>query len=276
MINYLLIALLFVISFILSQNFLINLKAEKYKKKNIRQKRTNENFFKHFFSKFNFIKTKENFLSKQGYPLKLNTSSYFFTKIVLCLLFASAGIVNYRSYLIALIFGITGFFIIDLYIFIRKKSRDEEICTDLMNITNSMCMQLSAEVSLKDSIKKQYENCKNDDFKKAMLEFATTYELSELNIVNATQKLSNKFDILEIDMFCKALQTYNETTQISNILENLAQLLKKKSMDKTRRNTITKVLYITIGVVIALGNIVLITFYPLFISIGKGFNNIFK
>ena len=59
MINCLLMILLFVISVLLADHFLIEWKADKYKKKNIRSSKTNEDFFKHFISKINFIKTKE-------------------------------------------------------------------------------------------------------------------------------------------------------------------------------------------------------------------------
>lgn len=276
MINYLLICLLFVISIIFADQFLIKWKAERYKKKHTQNSKTKENFFKHFISKINFIKTKENFLSKQGYPLKLNVISYYTLKIILMLLFFIAGTINYNSYFVAIILGTLGYFIIDVFIYINKKSRDSEICTDLMHVTDSISLQLSAHVSLKNSLKKQYENCKNKDLKKALLELSMKYELSELNIIEATKTLEDKFDVLEISMFCKALATYNETTEIENVLANLSTMLKEKNIEKLKQNTVTKIIYITFGVVVALGNIILITFYPLFTSIGQGFNDIFK
>lgn len=276
MINYLMIALLFIISIILTQIFLINMKAERYKKRNIKRFKTNDNFFKHFISKINFIKTKDDFLSKQGYPLNLNIISYYSLKIVIAIIFFVAGIINYNSSLIAVVFLLVGYFLIDVYIIIRKKSRDGEICSDLMRVTNSMCLQLSADVSLKNTLKKQYENCNNKDFKKAFLEFTTKYELSELNIVESTKVLVEKFDILEVRMFCKALEAYNETTKIEEVLENLSYMLRKKNAERMRQNTFTKIIYITFGVIIALGNIILLTFYPLFVNIGQGFNSVFK
>ena len=276
MINYLLFFLLFVISLIMTNHWMINWKADKYKKKNISPIKTNENFFKHFISKVNFIKTKDDFLSKQGYPLKLNVISYYSIKILLTVLFFVAGVINYNSSFIAIFFSIIGYFLIDVFILSNKKSRDSEICADLMHVTDSICLQLSAHVSLKNSLKKQYENCKNKDFKKALLEFSTNYELSELNILEATKCLENRFDILEVKMFCKALASYNETTEIEEVLSNLSQMLKEKNIEKIKQNTLTKIIYITFGVIVALSNIILITFYPLFINIGQGFNSVFK
>lgn len=249
---------------------------EKYKNKSNSFIQTKETQFKNFISKINFIKTKEIFLSKQGYPLKLDVIRYYFLKLLLSFMFLMIGMINYHSIIFASIMAFLAWSLIDIYIFMNKKSRDTEICNDLLNVINSICLQLFAHISLKDSLKKQYENCKNKDFKKAIIEFSTSYELSELNIDFAISNLNNKFDILELDMFCNALREYNKSENIIEILENLAESLNTKQVEKMRQITRNKVLYITFGVIIALTNIVLLTFYPLFISVGQGFNVIFK
>ena len=252
------------------------IKSKRYRKKSNFYFQTKESCFCKFISKINFIKTKDVFLSKQGYPLGLNVFKYFVLKVILALLFFIAALCNYKSSFIAIILAGIGYFFIDLYILVNKKSRDAEICNDLYNVTNSICLQLSSNVLLKDTLKRQYDNCKNKDFKKAMVTFSTRYELSELNINDAINELNNSFDILELTLFCNALSEYNKTDNIAEILDNLSFSLKEKQMDRLRANTRTKVLYITFGVVIALVNIVLLIFYPLFISIGNGFNNIFS
>ena len=276
MINILLYILFFILSYLIASKIIISLKSDKYKKRNNLNYTTNEYSLKELFSKFNFLKTKENFLSKQGYPLKLNAISYYILKVSFALLLFLAGSINYHSVYIALVFFIIGYYFIDAYILINKKSRDSEICIDLLNVVNSISLQLSAHLTLKDSLKKQFENCKNKDFKKAILEFSMKYELSEFNIDDALDELKSKFDILEINMFCNSLKEYKKVGDIIEILENLSNVLKIKYIEKIRETTRTKVLYITFGVIVALGNIILLTFYPLFTSIGQGFNTIFK
>ena len=233
-------------------------------------------YFKNFISKINFLKTKDLFLSKQGYPLKLDSIRYYLFKVSLGLLFLFAGIINYNSVFLGTFLGFLGYLFVDFYIFLNKKTRNSQICTDLYNVINSICLQLSAHVSLKDSLKYQYENCHNKDFKKSMIEFSTAYELSELNIDTATKILKDKYDILEIDMFCNALSEYNKVGDIVEILENLSTNLEEKQIDSIKDATRTKIVYITLGVIIALMNIILLIFYPLFLSLGQGFNNIFK
>lgn len=251
-------------------------KADKYKKKNNFNVSTKEYFFKDFFQKINFLNSKDAYLSKQGYPLNLNVYSYYSLKMLLFTVFFFAGSKNYDSVVVGTVLGFTGYFLIDFYILINKKSRDSEICVDLMNVVNSMSLELSTDVTLKDSLKRQFENCKNRDFKKAMLEFATEYELSEFNIEKSLEALNGKFDVMELDMFCNTLRQYNSIENIIEILENLSEMLKVKYMQKIKEGTKNKVIYITFGVVIALGNIILLTFYPIIISISQGFNNIFS
>jgi Flp pilus assembly protein TadB len=187
-----------------------------------------------------------------------------------------ASVKNYDSITISIILSLIGYFFIDAYILINKKSRDSEICEDLYNVVNSICLQLSAHVSMKDSLKYQFENCKNNDLKRALIEFSTCYELSELNINDASKALEEKFDILEINMFCNALSEYNHTGNVIEVLENLSDSLCEKRVAKIKSDTRTKILYITFGVIIALTNIILLIFYPLFISLSTNFNNIFK
>lgn len=276
MIDILLFISFFMLTYLVVYQINISIQSDNYKKRNNIKFSTKENSLKNFFSKFNFISSKENFLSKQGYPLNLNAISYYFIKTFLAILLLFAGSVNYDSVITGSIFSIFGFFCVDLYIFLYAKNRNSEICVDLLNIVDSIVLQLSAEVSLKDSLKYQYQNCKNKDFRKAILEFSTQYEFSELNIEKSLKELKNKFDILELNMFCNSLKEYNKVGNIIEILENLSNILKVKYMDKIKEDTRTKVLYITFGVILALGNIILVTFYPLFISIGQGFNNIFS
>ena len=69
---------------------------------------------------------------------------------------------------------------------------------------------------------------------------------------------------------------YNKTGSIVEVLENLSEVLKDKYINKLKEDTRTKIVYITCGVILALGNIILIIFYPLFMSLGQGFNTIFN
>lgn len=275
-INFSFALLLVLISYLTVSRWYTKKQLNKYQRKKAVKQKTNDNNLKNFISKINFLRTKELFLLKQGYPLRLDSVRYYLFKIILAVLFMYASVKNYDSITISIILSLIGYFFIDAYILINKKSRDSEICEDLYNVVNSICLQLSAHVSMKDSLKYQFENCKNNDLKRALIEFSTCYELSELNINDASKALEEKFDILEINMFCNALSEYNHTGNVIEVLENLSDSLCEKRVAKIKSDTRTKILYITFGVIIALTNIILLIFYPLFISLSTNFNNIFK
>ncbi len=276
MINLLLQILFLIISYIILKDILVQKQIDNYKKKNKLKIIPKEKFSKNILKKSNFLNSKDKLLSKQGYPLNLNAVTYYIAKILLASIFFLSASFNYNSVLLSIIFPIIGYFLIDMYIFINKKTRESAICEDLLNVTNSISLQLSANIPLKDSLKRQFEICKNKDFKKAMLEFSTNYELSELSIEKSLKILQDKFDITEINMFCNALSEYNKVGDITEVLENLTEILKTKYIEKLKETTKKKIVYITLGVIIALCNIVLIIFYPLFISIGQGFSTIFS
>ena len=276
MLNELLFVLLFIVSYLLVKRWQIRRQVNQFQKRNSVQEFSKDNSIKKLFSKFNWIKTKENDLFLQGYPLKLNAISYYFMKIIISFLFAIAGKVNYESNIVMILLGTVGFYLLDGYLSIRQKAREREICSDLLTVTNSMMMQLASFVPLKESLKKQYENCNNKDFKKAMMVFATKYELSALNIDTALNDLNSRFRILELDMFCNTIRQYNKVGSIIELLENLSATLKEKYMQQLKVKTKEKVIYITFGVILALTNIICIIFYPLFLSIGNNFNQIFK
>lgn len=274
--NFIFFLLVFIICYLTLHRKYLKHELKKLGDKSRLKNQTKDVKFKNFISKINFLKTKDLFLEKQGNPLRLDSIRYYLLKISLALLFLFAGIKNYDSITISILLSLIGYFFIDAYIALNRKSRNSEICNDLYSVVDSICMQLSSHMTLKDSIKFQYKNCKNKDFKKAIIEFSTRYELSELNIDYAVKGLREKFDILEIEMFCNALSEYNHTGNITEILENLSSTLAEKQIERYKDNTRSKIIYITIGVIIALLNIVLLVFYPLFISLGNGFNNIFK
>lgn len=210
MLDYLLFILLFILSFFVVRSFIVRQQVDKFKKRSSILATTKENSFEKILTKINFIKTKEKFLLSQGYPLNLNGISYYIIKTLLTLILAIAGLVNYESYLAMIVLGVIGYTFLDIYIYVHKKTRDSEICVDLLAITDSLTISLASYVPLEEALKNQYENCKNKDFKKAIMMFSTNFKLSELNVNKALDELRSKFDILEVDMFCNTIEQYNK------------------------------------------------------------------
>ena len=276
MIQPLLMVLLFFLSFLWIDNVFQKKEVTKYQKRNNQLIFVNDFDFKTILKKFYFLKSKDEFLFRLGYPLKLNAISYYVCKFMLTILCFLSSKMNYDSILATTIFSFIGWFLLDGYLYLYQRSRDASVCAYLLNVVNSISLQLSANITLKDSLKKQFEICQNKDLKQAMLKFSTKYELSKLDLEDALKELKNSFQIVEMDMFCNTLSQYFKVTNMLEVLEHLSEALEEKQLRKIRDKTRSKILYITCGVVLALGNMILLTFYPLFVSLGNNFNTIFN
>ena len=108
--KYILLLLIFITCFLITDRLSIKFQFDKYKNKSNNLFQTKEIQFKNFISKINFIKTKEIFLSKQGYPLKLDVIRYYFIKLILFLLFFIVGIINYNSLIYAAFLACCAYF----------------------------------------------------------------------------------------------------------------------------------------------------------------------
>ena len=144
MIDILLFVLFFALSYFLVMHINVKIKTDKYNKRNNLNVSTKDYSFEELFSKFNFLKAKDNFLSKQGYPLNLNAISYYLIKVSLTFILFTAGIINYNSLPISIVFALIGYFLIDFYLMLNKKERDSERCVDLLNVVDELSLRLES------------------------------------------------------------------------------------------------------------------------------------
>ncbi len=222
-----------------------------------------------------FLKRTDDMLRKQGNPLGLTVSSYYIVKSCMFMSLFAAGIFNYTSFVMGLILGVFGFILIDIYIWLNKRLRDSQINNDLLDVVETLYLQMSAYVSLKEALRGLHEVCRNKDFKKALIRLSATYELSEMNIERAANQLKESFDLIEIDMFAAALKQQIIMGSSLEVLNNLSRILKENYLDKLNIKTKVKILYITLGVTLVLVNIMALTFYPIFINVGETMRDIF-
>lgn len=235
-----------------------------------REKDKEENYNSKLLRKYNDI------LRKQGYPLGLNAYGYFTAKSCLFLLCFAAGLRNYQSIWAAAVIGLLGFFIIDIYIYLNKFIRNNAINNDLLNAVDGLRLQMSAHVSLRDALRGLHEVCRNRDLKKALITLAARYELTEYNIDEAVHEFKESFEILEADMFAAALKQQVESGASIEVLNNLSEILKEGYLDKLNLHTKVKILYIMFGVSVILFNLILLTFFPIFVDVSENMKEIFR
>ena len=223
-----------------------------------------------------FLEKTRDMLYKQGCPLGLKVFSYYMVKLALFLLLFILGTINYKSLVMGVILGFAGFYAVNIYIYLNSLRRNSLIRYDLLNVVDSLYLQMSANVTLKDSLRGLHEVCKDKDLKHALIVLAGKYQLSKFNIEHAAEEFKKNFDILEIDMFAAALKQQISQGSSLEVLGNLSDILRDGYIDRLNLNTKGKVLLITLGVVIILVNIILLTFFPIFVDISSNMREIFK
>ncbi len=93
-INFSFALLLVLISYLTVSRWYKKKQLNKYQRKKAVKQKTNDTNLKNFISKINFLRTKELFLLKQGYPLRLDSVRYYLFKIILAVLFMYASVKN--------------------------------------------------------------------------------------------------------------------------------------------------------------------------------------
>ena len=226
--------------------------------------------------KSNYFRNIDIFLRKQGNPLGLTASNYYLVKASLFAICFTLGLKNYGSGEVALFLGLAGFFSINIYILSSGIIRNNAIITDLLMVVDCLYLQMSAHVTLKDALRGLNAVCKHPDLKKALLKLSTKYELTEFNIEEASDEFKESFNIIEIDMLSVALKQQIKLGSSVEVLNNLSGILKDSYLNKLNLTTKLKILYITLGVVVILINLIALTFFPIFIGIGENMRQIFN
>ena len=235
-------------------------------------KNYNSKILKNIISK---IELKSKKLNNLGNPYGLNGKRFYITKFAILMFFLIASIINGQSVLNTFVISTISFFLLDLLVSIQKKSLYSEISTDLANIVDTVYLQITSNINIREILKKLPEICKTKVLKNALISMSNVYEYTGFNMQTAVMELKKRFEITEVDMFCNAL--VEQTMLGDNVLlfENLSNSLSKKSLDRIKMNTKKKVVLITVGIAITLLNITLLVFYPIMNSFSQSFSNIF-
>lgn len=225
---------------------------------------------------FNIISNKDNALRKQGYPLGLTGYTYYPVKLGLFFVCFLPALINYNSVATSLIIGLIGGFSPDIYVLVNSHIRNNSLKEDLMNAADCLCLQLSANMTLKDALRGIHEICVNRDAKKAFIRLSAEYELTGHNIEIASDNFKNSFEILEADLFSAALKQQIFSGSSQETLTNLAELLREGYLDRLNIKTKMKNVYVIVGVIVIMINIVVLTMFPIFVDVGEGMRKIFS
>lgn len=154
----------------------------------------------------------ENKLYKCGNPLHLTPVSYWLLKILIAvgLFFSSIQMqLLSKNYIIniifAIMFGILGFFIIDIINYFSNKDDINKIRMDLADVYDLINLQTIAGVNIGSALVEAYTVCKNKRLKKSLIKLAAKINLSK-NIDRALEDFNKEYNIPEIETFVSTIK----------------------------------------------------------------------
>ena len=211
-----------------------------------------------------YINKIESKLFNLGYPYKLNTKKYIVFKYVLPIVIFIIGILNYKSIKISLILFLISFFTPNYLIYSYTKDEKNILINEIKNLTNSIVLSLSAYGTLEYALNIAKNTLTHPRFILEFEKFIYEYKMYGYNIKQAAINLEKKFDSYELSLF---LSTLIQGDAEGNLLENLekfSETLELNYFKYLKKKSAERLMYVTLGTVLSLVNIVLVVMYPIF------------
>lgn len=146
---------------------------------------------------------------------------------------------------------------------IKQNVYRKQILCDLLNISECLRVQISAQIPLRNALRNLPELCVNKEFAGLLTNIYLEYELSKFIILETSEELKNRFNYQEIKIFVSALNQQIQGTSALESLDNLILILKEKYIDFLEESTRNKMVIMTIGVFIIVINIAALGIYPI-------------
>lgn len=219
-------------------------------------------------NKKNFISSHinkiESKLFNQGYPYKLSTKKYIVFKYVLPIVIFIIGFLNYKSIKISLILFLISFFTPNYLLYSYTKDENNILINEIKNLTNSIVLSLSAYGTLEGALSIAKNTLTHPRFIAAFEKFIYEYKMYGYNIKQAAMNLENKFKSYELSLFLSTLVQGDAEGNLLENLEKFSETLELNYFKYLKKKSAERLMYVTLGTVISLVNIVLAVMYPIF------------
>ncbi len=209
-------------------------------------------------------------------PYGLSLKKYILIKYVFSFMFFIVSIINKNSILVSLIITIFTHFIPNLLIYMFKKNERVYVIKNLRNIVNSMVISLSASLTLESALKSSIDAIEYKRLKEEFETFIDKYKTYGYNMRKAINSLKEKFNYYEIELFISTLLNAENDGNIIKSLEKYNMVLDISYSKYLAKENSKRVLYLTLGTVLALVNIIIIVMYPMFIEVAENLQVIFS
>lgn len=218
----------------------------------------------------------ENKLFNLGFPYKLNLKKYLIIKYGLSIVVFLIAFLNYKTLKIPILLYFVIFFTPNYLIYNYKNKEKSLLINELKNITNNLILYLSSYTSLKDSLNQIQSTIKNKRLYSAYEIFLKEYNMNGYKLNKPAKNLESKFESYELSLFLGTLIQGDKEGNILDAILKYKETLELNYFKYLKKQTATRLMYVTFGTILSLINIVLIVMYPILMQVMDSLQIIFS
>lgn len=195
---------------------------------------------------------------------------------IFVLIIFSVSLYTYKSITQGLIFGSAAYFIPKLYKDMVKNIIKKKTLIDLLNVVESLSVQMSSNMPLKLALKNLPDVCKYPKFKEAMTDLYLEYQLTGFSLTKTLKRIKIDFPYTEILMFSSAIEQQARGLNSDAAYSNLLSVLKDKNIEYIESTTQSKTALLILGVFIILINLLVMGAYPVIIEVNENLQTLMR
>jgi len=194
-----------------------------------------------------FVARKQIQLKKLGADVflkdQITVSQWYIYKLIWALAFSFVTIFLSRVFAGAVAFsvvffvGVAGFFFMDLYLRMRNKSSNEEMMTDIMEMSRSVLYGKRGGQYITDALKDSVMVVENKRLKLALIRLSNNLD-SGMSIDECLQELELSFSSGEISAFCTVIKSLQSTGQVDESLKVLENNIEREQVSVNKRRCV--------------------------------------
>jgi len=132
---------------------------------------------------------------------------------------------------------IAGFFFLDLYLYMRNKSSNEEMMVDIMEMSRSVLYGKRGGQYISDALKDSVIVVENKRLKLALIRLRNSLD-SGMSIEECLQELELSFSSGEISAFCTVVKSLQSTGQVDESLRVLENNIEREQNSVNKRRLV--------------------------------------
>lgn len=141
------------------------------------------------------------------------------------------------AFVVVFLIGVAGFFFMDLYLRMRNKSSNEEMMTDIMEMSRSVLYGKRGGQYITDALKDSVMVVENKRLKLALIRLSNNLD-SGMSIDECLQELELSFSSGEISAFCTVIKSLQSTGQVDESLKVLENNIEREQVSVNKRRCV--------------------------------------